>query len=554
MSQKIKRGYKFGDWKLKKQLGCGGNGVVWLCQNSCEQEGAIKILSLDKVEKSRRAKMYTRFRSEVKVIKDNDDIKGILPIIDYYLPDELADCLPWYVMPVASTLDEYLNESEYESVVRAVIEIGEILVKLHERGISHRDIKPANILIWKNELCLSDFGLAEYPQKTGITKTGEQIGAKWTIAPEMQRSGKMSDGKPADVYSLSKTLWILITRNKTGFEGQYIAESINGLRNFKLVEKDSLVTPYRPQIYTKPLDDLLRISTDDNPLLRPNIKEFVRQLSLWLTTHSKLEKRNLLQWKDFQENLFPTSIPQRAVWVDINEIVKILNYLGGINSLNHMFFPDGGGQDLQGSSLGLEPETLELVTCVSGVGVEVVKPKRLIFESFGHDSGWNYFRLETGGLEPTGVVDLRKGKEHVIEVSPLEYISETDWYIDMEKQERKYTNVRDVKRYVEGDFLIVQKRSIYNLSRSTYDGRHNKMNSEEFRLYIQEKVDLFKQYLEDEKLLKIATSKGLSKEELKEFVSEYFIKVFDHDRKRFSDRINSFSWLDLKDSTHQESL
>ena len=534
MPQKIKKGHRFGDWKLKKLLGSGGNGVVWLSQNLRGEEGAIKILSLNKVEESRRAKMYARFKSEVKVINENGDIQGILPIIDYYLPDEFTDCLPWYAMPVASTLDEHLHTSDYESVVQAVIEIGEILIELHERGISHRDIKPANILAWKNELYLSDFGLAEYPEKTGITKTGEQIGARWTIAPEMQRNGKISDGKPADVYSLSKTLWILLTSNKTGFEGQYIPESINGLYRFNIIEKEpQYVSHFKPSpAYIKPLDDLLRASTDDNPFGRPNIQEFVNQLSVWLGTHRKLEKRNLLQWQDFQKNLFPISLPQHAFWSEIDEIVEILNRLGGIDSLTHMLFPSRGGLDLLGAKLGLEPGTIELVTSESGV--EVVMPKRLIFESFGHDSGWNYFRLETGGLEPMGVVNPLRNSEHMIEVSPLEYISESDWYGDMEKTERKYPNtVRRINRFTEGVFLIVQKRSLYNRSNTTYDGRHNKMDSEEFRVYILDKVNLFKQYLGDEKILKDAANKGLSEEELKSCISEYIIKVINHDWQKF---------------------
>jgi serine/threonine-protein kinase len=233
---------------------------------------------------SRRSeKLYLRFKTEVKVLRDNNDIEGILPIIDFHLPEKSIKDLPWYVMPVALPLEEHLDASDYEAVVQAVKEIGEILVQLHDRGISHRDIKPANILVWNNKIHLSDFGLAEFPQKSDITSMREQLGAKWTIAPEMQRSSKDADGKPADVYSLSKTLWILLTGKKNGFEGQYNAESINGLKRLKLVEKDYPGIHYfRPEfVYIQPLDDLLTISTNDDPLQRPNIRQFVESLSQW---------------------------------------------------------------------------------------------------------------------------------------------------------------------------------------------------------------------------------------------------------------------------------
>lgn len=47
-----------------------------------------------------------------------------------------------------------------------------------------------------------------YPEKENLTKIKESVGAKTTIAPEMKRNAKDSDGKKADVYSLAKTLWM----------------------------------------------------------------------------------------------------------------------------------------------------------------------------------------------------------------------------------------------------------------------------------------------------------------------------------------------------------
>jgi len=36
--------------------------------------------------------------------------------------------------------------------------------------------------------------------------------------PEMRRNPDKADGKCADVYSLAKTLWILLTKETKGFE------------------------------------------------------------------------------------------------------------------------------------------------------------------------------------------------------------------------------------------------------------------------------------------------------------------------------------------------
>lgn len=65
-------------------------------------------------------------------------LTGVLPIIDYHLPAEIGEDIPWYVMPVAQPLEKYLVGHNFEVIIQSVIEIGKVLVKLHERGISHR--------------------------------------------------------------------------------------------------------------------------------------------------------------------------------------------------------------------------------------------------------------------------------------------------------------------------------------------------------------------------------------------------------------------------------
>ena len=62
---------------------------------------------------------------------------------------------------------------------------------IYIREIYHRDIKPENILVLNNHCHIGDFGLVDFPDKKMLTHTGDQIGAKWTIAPEMRRNGSM---------------------------------------------------------------------------------------------------------------------------------------------------------------------------------------------------------------------------------------------------------------------------------------------------------------------------------------------------------------------------
>jgi serine/threonine protein kinase len=515
--QKITKGQKFGNWQLKKFLGEGGNGFVWLALNAQEDKAAIKILA--KLETANKEKTYARFKNEVYVMQANSDIEGLLPIIEAYLPDEIDNETPWYVMPIAITLDAYLTGKSFEVAVQAVLAIGELLIKLHEREISHRDIKPANILVKDDKFYLADFGLVDYPNKDDLTGTGEQVGAKWTIAPEMKREGHKANGKSADVYSLSKTLWILLSGHRFGFEGQYDPDSVNGLSklNLHLPSEEGLLYTDHSSLYTRPLDDLLKASTNDDPLMRPSISEFVEKLRSWIDTYKNFRKRNPLQWYDVQARLFPMAIPQRAIWEATESILEVLNYLSSASNLNHMLLPGSGGVDMLGAKQGSEADTIELN--VGERSVYVVRPKRLIFENFGFDWEWNYFRLETGALELSESGSARSNHEWLREIAPHEYVSEREWQIDREMEREYPSDARIICRYFDGDFLILQKTSTYNRISSTYDGRHNQMNTDEFRAYMAGKVELAQRIRHDERFIRMAEMADCT-------IDEYVLAVF----------------------------
>ena len=92
------------------------------------------------------------FKDEVKVLTENKDIKGLFPIIDYYLPENLKGHIPWYSMPLATPLMNDIVGKIPEQIVDVIISVSKTLTELHSRGISHRDIKPGNILVINNEI------------------------------------------------------------------------------------------------------------------------------------------------------------------------------------------------------------------------------------------------------------------------------------------------------------------------------------------------------------------------------------------------------------------
>lgn len=458
----------YGDWKLIRKIASGGNSSVWVVENTkTNLQEVIKLL------KKTHETSKKRFLDETKIIIENQDIEGVMKIIDYSTQD--AETL-WYVMPKTKPLHEFLFDKPSIVKIEAILEIAKILVKLHAIEVSHRDIKPQN-LFFESRYIIGDFGLVDYPDKeVGLTIVGSALGPRWTIAPEMRNNPEKSNGLFADVYSLSKTLWIFLTGIEKGFEGQYSPTGSIGLSN------------YVPDIYLNILEELLVKSTENKPDLRPSINEFVEVLTIWKEIQDDFYKRNDLDWKTVQYKLFPSNIPQYSEWFDLNSICNILNIIGGISALNHMFFDNGGGLDLKGAKLSYERGLIEL-----DCGMPyLIKPKKLSFCSFNDDFEWNYFYLELDKIEH--FYSSYNGSEELVELDPLKYKPHD--YIEnyYEKYDDGYkhrpTNYRHIIRLTNGNLVIFRKTSSYNLTPSTYDGRHGKMGAIAFRNYIQKLIDI----------------------------------------------------------------
>jgi serine/threonine protein kinase len=466
---------KYGDWLLLARISSGGNGEVWACENGIEEEKrAIKLL------KKTNEIAYERFKDEIKVISENQDIEGVISILDYYLPVDFQNEVPFYVMPKGISLQLFLAQDTFEKSIDCVISIAECLKELHHREIAHRDIKPSNIIALDGSPHLIDFGLVDFPDKSDLTGKKEKIGPRWTIAPEILRLNHDEvDFLKADVYSLSKTLWILLMGIEEAFEGQYSIESIIELKN------------KYPNTYTTPIDNLLSSGTDNDSEKRPSIDVFLNQLIRWKALHKDFHVTNNEQWNEILSKLFPVSPPIHAVWEEIDDIIRVLKMLSSIPNLNHMFHPLSGGYDLEDARLSNESGCIELDFQI----IYIVKPKRLIFESFGVDAQWNYFRLETGNLAPSDFYDNEErhgdeSSEEVSELSPGKYehcdFIRNSYYLEDDYTLPKFA--RHVVRQFEGDFVIFNKRSYYNLYVSDYDGKHNTMTTNEFREYIENSI------------------------------------------------------------------
>ena len=450
-----------------KTLGGGGNGTVYhVYDKKTAQEVAVKLLKRMGKEREHR------FTAEIRVVEQlAGSIDGIIPILES-APEEY-----WYAMPVAKTILKHIGETQAaaKDIVSGVIQIAETLSQLHARGISHRDIKPANILFYQNRYCLSDFGLVSLPDDPDhFTRSDKGLGAIFTIAPEMKRDPKHADGKKADVFSLAKTLWMLLTGDDKGFDGVYNSfDKSHSLRYIDKLSSEHLVE----------LENLLTVSTYNNPALRPDMTAFRDSLVEWLEISQDLERTQASEWNFINKYLFGDNMPESVAWSNLETIIRVLNAVGTLRAFNHMLFPDGGGLDFMLAEPAAETDCICIYDTLNIP--HIVKPEKLHFETFGEDQVWSYFLLELSFLEPvlpdTKISDYRELLE---EDTPGHYVSSRDsvyGVYDYDTEEPLPEGHRSVFRYLKGSFLIVLKGSPYNGIPETYDGRHSQCIDKEFR-------------------------------------------------------------------------
>ncbi|HET7500119.1 MAG TPA: serine/threonine-protein kinase [Kofleriaceae bacterium] len=215
----MRQGVRIGGYRLLRQIGEGGMGVVWMGAHSVlGRRAAIKVL---RPEYSMRHDIVTRFFNEARAATAISD-PGIVQIFDVghhtdgsaYIVMELLD---------GESLDSRLKRSgviPVGSALRMCRQIASSVGAAHARGIIHRDLKPENIFIVRDpevaggeRAKILDFGIAKLAGDVGTrlqTQASAIIGTPPYMSPEQCRGGGEVDRR-SDIYSLGCVLFALVT-------------------------------------------------------------------------------------------------------------------------------------------------------------------------------------------------------------------------------------------------------------------------------------------------------------------------------------------------------
>ena len=191
-------------YELIERVGGGGMATVWVAQDTrLGRRVAVKVIS-DAL--AAQAPYVERFRREARIAAGLSH-PNLVKVYDFGADGERPFLVMEYIDGV--TLGE---ESAGGPVDRPRVgsetlarELLDALGHIHAAGIVHRDIKPANVLVGPDgRPRLTDFGIAQADDSTGLTETGQVIGTLKYLAPEVAR------GRPAtpqsDLYSLGVLL------------------------------------------------------------------------------------------------------------------------------------------------------------------------------------------------------------------------------------------------------------------------------------------------------------------------------------------------------------
>ncbi|SCY42040.1 Serine/threonine protein kinase [Lysinibacillus sp. TC-37] len=524
-------------------LGSGGNGIVYEVRDiESDKHYALKKLHTSVLKNKKNKSRITRFINEIKIVQEvQNEIPGVLPILNLYLPplEQITNGdSPFYVMPIATPLKDTLNGSEIEDKIKCILDLNSILIELHKRKIAHRDIKPENIYFLDGKWYLSDFGLVKYPDSEELTRTKESVGPWTTIAPEMKRNAQSANPYPADIYSLAKTFWMILTENYKGFDGQY-----NYNNNYV-----SLENHYSDNVHLTTLNYLLNISTSDDPDERPNAEQFSEILKKWYEINYDFEERSRVEWDFILKEISPSDADS-ITWSRLNSINTVLNSVSKLKSLNHTFLPGGGGLDLQGSELSLQKGFLELNLDGS---IRIIKPKNLKLETF-EDSQWNFFFLESEPINPSGIYDFEENRfeEYLLEISPGEYINPYHKNYGTYNGKVLPSSTREIFLGLRGNYVIFPKHSFYNLNMNSYGAYQTKYNtSEKFRNFIQETIQTIDWSRNNpEKYEEIIKNKQLKKEKEREI----WLEKYEKEKQLLIEFTNSYDLSSLKHITQDSN-
>jgi len=211
----------FERYYLKRTLGVGGMGVVWLAHDRVlEQPIALKFIAQHLTQNQQEIdRLKGETRRSLKLSHPN-----IVRIYDFIQTHQGAAVAMEYVdgwSLWSLRVDKPRQIFTVEEILPWIRDLCDALDYAHNQaGIVHRDIKPANLIVnSRGQLKVTDFGLSRELQRGPARDASHPliVGTDWYMSPQ-----QWTGDPPAvadDVYSLGVTIYELLTGKPPFYEG-----------------------------------------------------------------------------------------------------------------------------------------------------------------------------------------------------------------------------------------------------------------------------------------------------------------------------------------------
>ncbi len=230
MHQRLVSARSLGRYKIKKELGRGAMGVVYLAwHRDLGRPCVIKVVNPEKDGSGALRRRFEREARETSLLRSPYTVQ----VFDFGITQEGQ---LFYVMEYLEgvSLQDRLDvdgPQHFDIVARWLGYACQSLAEAHARMLVHRDIKPANLFLARTAdgrevVKVLDFGIArkvedgprkrrgvlsaaDMPVDASLTAVGTIMGTPLYVAPEVLR-GDGADER-ADQYSLAATAYHLLT-------------------------------------------------------------------------------------------------------------------------------------------------------------------------------------------------------------------------------------------------------------------------------------------------------------------------------------------------------
>ncbi len=216
---------ELGQYRLKRLLGAGGMGEVYLAEHRMlKRPCALKLIRAGKADDPRT---LARFEREVQTIATLSHWNTV-EIFDYGSTDDGTFYYVMEYLPGLSIADlvERYGPLPAERVAYLLEQVCDALNEAHSVGLVHRDVKPGNIFAAirggvYDVAKLLDFGLVKssvtQPSDTNLTLDGTITGSPLYMSPE-QAMGESEPDARSDIYGLGAVAYFMLL-GRPPFEG-----------------------------------------------------------------------------------------------------------------------------------------------------------------------------------------------------------------------------------------------------------------------------------------------------------------------------------------------